>query len=76
MREYKSAKMRGKEGEVVRRNSGDLVAKQPTGDFREEGSRCSDATSGRLPCTGREDGGTMVKLHGGSLFTVQIDDVM
>jgi hypothetical protein len=37
MREYKSAKMRGKEGEVVRRNSGDLVAKQPTGDFPRGG---------------------------------------
>jgi hypothetical protein len=37
MREYKSAKMVGKEGEVVRRDSGDLVAKQPTGDFLRGG---------------------------------------
>jgi hypothetical protein len=37
MREYESAEMRGKEGEVVRRNLGDLVAKQPTGDFPRGG---------------------------------------
>jgi hypothetical protein len=63
MREYGSGKMRGREGEVVRRNLGDLVDKQLTGDFPRGGSRCSDATSGLLPCTGREDCGTIVKLH-------------
>ncbi|KAJ6514051.1 hypothetical protein DFH09DRAFT_1099801 [Mycena vulgaris] len=33
-----------------------------------------DAASGHLPCTGREDGGTMVKLHDMSLFTIQTYD--
>ncbi|KAJ7491759.1 hypothetical protein B0H11DRAFT_1911672 [Mycena galericulata] len=36
-REYENAKMRGKEGEVVTRDLGVLVAKQPTGDFPRGG---------------------------------------
>jgi hypothetical protein len=43
--------------------------------FQRGGGEEHDAASGRLPCTGRDDGGTMVKLHGGSLFTIQTDDV-
>jgi hypothetical protein len=67
--------MRGEEGEVVRRNSRVLMARSPLATFQRGGGEEHDATSGRLPCTGREDGGTMIKLHPGPLFTVQTDDV-
>jgi hypothetical protein len=43
MREYKSAKMREKEGKVVRRNLGVLMAKSPLATFlsgRSEVLRC------------------------------------
>jgi hypothetical protein len=43
MREYKSAKMSGKEGDVVRRNLGVLMAKSPLATFlsgRGEVLRC------------------------------------
>ncbi|KAJ7670176.1 hypothetical protein DFH06DRAFT_1125563 [Mycena polygramma] len=48
--------------------------RSPLATNRSRGTRSVDATSGRLPCTGRDDGGTMVKLHGGSMFTWTLQD--